>query len=169
MRSIALAHSRSQPSTHPLLWLMLAGQAMAAIDLGIAARYWIPRGLPVERMLQGFAEWVMGTAAYHGGAATALLGAAVYGMALSAVLLAFHALAARIPALVRHPVPFGALYGIAAYLALFHLLAPLLTGRPGSFALLDWVVTCLFAFVTVIGIPGALLSRALHGAGRRRG
>ena len=124
MRSIVLPHSRSHP-THPVLWLMLAGHVMAAIDLGIAARYWVPRGLPVERMLQGFAEWVMGAAAYDGGTATALLGAAVYGMALATVLLAFHALAARIPALVRHPLPFGALYGIAAYLTIFQLLAPL--------------------------------------------
>jgi hypothetical protein len=111
----------------------------------------------------------MGAAAYHGGPASALLGAAVYGMTLSAALLAFHALAARIPALVRRPLPFGALYGIAAYLAIFHLLAPLLTGRPASLARVDWIVTCLVAFVTVIGIPGALLSRALHGVGRRRG
>ncbi|HEX2083162.1 MAG TPA: hypothetical protein VHF86_06740, partial [Xanthomonadaceae bacterium] len=66
MRSIVLPHSRSHPSTHPVLWLMLAGHVMAAIDLGIAARYWVPRGLPVERMLQGFAEWVIGAAAYHG-------------------------------------------------------------------------------------------------------
>ena len=166
MQAFALARPRRHPATHPTPWLLLAGHAMAAIDLGVAAGYWAPRGLSPERMLQGFAEWLLGASAYQGGAASALLGALVYGLVLSGVLMLFHALAARIPALVRHPFPLGAAYGIAAYLAIFHVLAPLLTGRHAGFGHPDWIAACLLVFMAVIGIPGALLSRALH-RGRR--
>lgn len=167
MRTVALPHSQRHPSSHPLPWLLLAGYALAAIDLGVAAGYWAPRGLPVERMLQSFAEWVLVASAYHGGAATALLGAAVYGLVLSGALLLFHALAGRIPVLVRHPLPCGAAYGLAVYLAIFHVLAPALTGRAPNLERLDWIAACVLVLTLVIGIPGALVSRALHGGGQR--
>ncbi len=162
MQAFALPRPRRLSSARPTPWLLLAGHTMAAIDLGIAAGYWAPRGLSPERMLQGFAEWLLGASAYQGGAASALLGALVYGLVLSGVLLLFHALAARVPALVRHPFPLGAAYGIAAYLAVFHVLAPALTGRHPSLDHPDWIAACLLVFMAVIGIPGALLSRALH-------
>lgn len=166
MPTLTVSRAQRRRSTHPALWLGLAGYAMAAVDLGVAAAYWAPRGLPVERMLQAFAEWVLGTQAYHGGAATALLGAMTYGLVLWGVLALFHALAVRVPALVRHPLPMGALYGIAAYFAIFHLAAPALTGRSPGFAHPDWIMACLLVFTLVIGIPGALLSRMLHGVAR---
>ncbi len=167
MRTAAFSIAHRRHSTRPLPWLLLAGYMMAAVDLGIAARYWTPRGLSVERMLQSFAEWLLGASAYHGGAATALLGAAVYGLVLSGALLLFHALAARMPALVRHPWPSGAAFGLAAYVAIFHMLAPALTGRSPSLERLDWIAACVLVFTLAIGIPGALLSRALHGPHER--
>lgn len=162
MRTPHLPRTHADSPVNALLWLMLAGNAMAALDLVVAAAYWMPRGITVERMLQGFAEWVIGVSAYQGGNATALLGAFVYGMALSAALVSFHATTKRWPPLIRHPAASGALFGAACYVALFHVLSPLLTGRSPSAAHVEWIAICLVVFVVAIGIPGALLSRALH-------
>jgi hypothetical protein len=146
-------------------WLLLGGYTAAVLDLSVAMAYWTPRGLAASRIPQGIASWLLGPAAFYGGMLTAVLGVLLYGQLLWGVATLYDALARRHPLLWRRPLVCGAVYGIAAYVAIFHLLVPVLTGmRPVAAPL--WTATCLLAYATVVGIPCALCSRAAWAATR---
>jgi hypothetical protein len=97
---------------------------------------------------------------------TAVLGVLLYGQLLWGVATLYDALARRYPLLWRRPLACGAVYGIAAYVAIFQLLAPALTGMRPAVAPL-WTATCLLAYATVVGIPCALCSRAARATTRQ--
>ena len=144
-------------------WLLLGGYVAALLDLSAAAAYWVPRGLPLRRIPQGIASWLLGPAAFSGGAFTAVLGFLLYGQLLWGVATLYDAIARRHPVLLRRPLACGALYGLVAYVAIFQVLAPLLTGaRPAAGP--AWTGTCLLAYAAVVGIPCALFSRVARAA-----
>ena len=144
-------------------WLLVGGYTAAVLDLSVAAAYWAPRGVAVGRIPQGIASWLLGPAAFSGGVLTAVLGVLLYGQLLWGVATLYDALARRHPLLSKRPLACGAVYGIAAYVAIFQLLVPALTGiRPVVAPF--WTATCLLAYATVVGIPCALFSRAARAA-----
>jgi len=147
-------------------WLLIGGYTMALLDLAVAMAYWVPRGIAPSRIPQSIAAWLLGPAALSGGAPTALFGVLVYGQLLWGVAMLYAALARRHPLLLRRPFVCGALYGMAAYGAIFHLLAPLLFGtHPVTTP--SWLLTCLLAYATMIGIPCALFARAAQATAHR--
>jgi hypothetical protein len=159
----ALSHTRRPGPAVP--WLLLGGYTAAVLDLSVAVAYWAPRGVAASRIPQGIASWLLGPAAFSGGMLTAVLGVLLYGQLLWGVATLYEALARRHPLLWRRPLACGAVYGIAAYVAIFQLLAPALTGMRPAVAPL-WTATCLLAYATVVGIPCALFSRAARAATR---
>ena len=65
-------HLTSRCATeHPLC----GGLAIAATDLVYCVLYWSSQGVAPARLLQGIAAGALGKAAFHGGIATAVLGA----------------------------------------------------------------------------------------------
>src|SRR3546814_21189728 len=76
------------------------------------------------------------------------------------VVALYHAIARRRPVLLRRPILCGAAYGAIAYFGIFAGLASLLTGKPANLGDPAWILTCLVVFMTLVGIPCALFSRA---------
>lgn len=150
-------------SAIPFPWLLLGGYTVAAFDVAAAIAWWTPQGFPASRILQSFAAWVLGPAAYTGGIASALLGAVLYGHLMWGVVVLYDRLARRHPVLLRRPLPCGAMYGAIAYAFIFHLLAPLLSGKAVDYSQAGWIATCVVVFMTLVGIPCALFSRAAAG------
>jgi hypothetical protein len=140
-------------------WLLLGGYTVATLDMLCAIAYWAPHGVTAERVLQSIATWVLGHAAVTGGAATALLGAFIYGHLMWGVVRLYHSLARRNPVLLQRPILCGSIYGGIAYFGIFAVLAPLLTGKPLGLGDPAWVLTCIVVFMTLVGIPCALFSR----------
>lgn len=147
----------------PFPWLLFGGYAVAALDLAIAIAWWQPQGVSASRILQSFTAWVLGPAAYHGGAASAVLGALLYGNLMWGVFALYHRLAKKHPVLLHRPVACGAVYGAVAYFSIFHCLAPLLSGKAVDYSQVGWIATCVLVFMTLVGIPCALFSRAASG------
>lgn len=147
-------------SALPFPWLLVGGYTVAAFDLAAAIAWWAPQGVSASRILQSFTAWVLGPAAYSGGAVSALLGAALYGHLMWGVVALYHRLAKHYPVLLRRPVACGASYGAIAYFAIFHCMAPLLSGRAVDYSQVGWIATCVLVFMTLVGIPCALFSRA---------
>ena len=129
-----------------------------------AIAYWAPHGVSASRVLQSIATWILGPAALTGGIATALLGAFIYGHLMWGVVALYHAIARRHPILLRRPILCGSIYGAIAYFAIFMVLAPLLTGKPPTTGDPAWILTCIVVFMTLVGIPCALFSRAAAAA-----
>jgi len=150
-------------ATHPARsfpWLLLGGYTVATFDMVCAIAYWAPHGVSASRVLQSIATWILGPAALTGGAATALLGAFIYGHVMWGVVALYHAIARRRPVLLQRPVRCGAVYGAIAYFAIFKVMAPLLTGKLPAIGDPAWELTCIVVFMTLVGIPCALFSRA---------
>lgn len=156
----------SRPWRRPTVrfpWLLLGGYSMAALDTLFAIVWWAPHGVPPIQVLQTFASWVLGPAAYAGGMSSALLGAVVYAHLMWAVVVLYHRLARRHRLLLRRPLACGAAYGVVAYGFIFHLMGPLLGGSAADYSHPGWIAACVAVFMTLVGIPCALLSRVASG------
>jgi hypothetical protein len=141
-------------------WLRVG--ALAAIaDLGVAAAYWggLSGTAPV-RMPQSVASWVLGPAAFAGGAGSATLGLVLYMAVVAAIVAAFQALCIRFVAPGRHLYLLGAGYGVAAYLVLFHVVVPYFTAATVSKRPWHWEATCAVAYAVLVGMPSAWLARS---------
>lgn len=149
-----------------LPWLLIGGYTSAVLDLAAAMAYWAPHGVPLSRIPQSIASWLLGPSAFSGGLLTAVLGTLLYGQLLWGVMSLYHAAARRYRVLLRRPVVCGSLYGVAAYAAIFELMVPLLFGvHPAADPL--WKITCVLAYALLIGVPCALFARVAQGAARR--
>lgn len=146
--------------------LLVAGYGMALLDLAVAWAYWAPHGVSATHVLQSVVAWFIGSRAFSGGVLTAAFGMFVYGQLLWGVAMLYEAIARRHPWLLRRPFVYGPLYGALAYIVIFQLLVPLLFGVRQVAAPL-WTTTCLLTYVTVVGIPCALLARAPRVTARR--
>lgn len=153
----------SRRSAIPFPWLLLGGYTVATFDMAFAIAWWAPHGVTATRIMQTIAAWVLGPAAYTGGTASALLGAVLYGHLMWGVVAFYNWLAKRHPVLLRRPLSCGAIYGAIAYVFIFHGLGPLLSGRAADYSDAGWAVACVVVFMTLVGIPCALFSRAASG------
>jgi hypothetical protein len=153
-------HPNARQRTRSLPWLLLGGYTVATLDMLSAMAYWAPHGVPAHRLLQSIAAWFLGPAAFSGGVATSVLGALVYGHLMWGVVALYHAIARRHPVLLRRPILCGSIYGAIAYFGIFAGLAALLRGKPTDLGEPAWILTCLVVFMTLVGIPCALFSRA---------
>lgn len=143
-------------------WVLLAGLTAGTLELAFSSFYWIFHDVSPSRILQVIAGWILGReTALAGGWASVLVGAALH-YALMTAMAAGYALAAhRLPALLRQPLRYGALYGACMYVLMFVVLVPMLSAsRPlATLQPLDWRVACFVAYVALVGIPFALLAR----------
>lgn len=140
-------------------WLLIGGYTVATLDMLVAILYWSNHGVSASRILQVPATWILGRSAYTGGMTTALIGALVYGHLLWGVVALYRNLARRHPVLLQRPLVCGSLYGAAAYVVIFLLMAPLLTGTTPYVGGLTWQLICVATYMSLVGIPSALFSR----------
>jgi hypothetical protein len=76
-------------------------------------------------ILQSVAQGLIGTATYHGGAATAALGLALHFFIAYVMALVYIAASVRLPALNAHPWIYGALYGVVLFVVMNFVVVPL--------------------------------------------
>ncbi len=157
IRSQALAPVR--PAMPALFWSVMGGTAAAMLDLAVAAAYWGARGVAPDRIFQSIAAWLLGPAAFTGGALTVALGAVLYAGVLSGVMGAYRRLARRFPALRHRPFSGGALYGASMYGLIFLIFVPHFSAATPVAHAWQWHAVCVAAYVTLVGIPAALLAR----------
>jgi hypothetical protein len=159
------ASTRARPALWS--WLLLGGLAVGSADLLFAIAWWAPSGTPPVRILQSISAWFVGReAAFAGGMASALGGAAAHFALMTAIVAAYHVAALEHIALRKRPLLCGALYG-AAWFVLVHVVAvPLFSAAPPKRLLLDWNLACLLAHMLLVGIPTALMARRWYEAPR---
>ena len=153
---------RSGAGRNPWPTVVAGGLVAGTLDLAyICTLVALLRGLTPAWILQSVAAgWLGRDAAFAGGAGSAVLGAAShYGIAI-VMASAYFLAARRLPALVRRPLLYGPLYGVALYLALTFVVVPLsaaATGQPWAW---HWTVPLhLAAHMVLVGLPCALFAR----------
>jgi uncharacterized membrane protein YagU involved in acid resistance len=143
--------------------VIVGGSIAATLDILFALTFAAFNGVGPLRLLQTVASGLLGEAAYTGGVPGAILGlCAHFGLSyLWAVL--FVTVASRYTALVRKPVPTGALFGIVVFFAMRLVVLPLsafphpVTFKPLS-AGLD-LLSHMFFFGVPIAVTAAIAIR----------
>lgn len=160
MNTVIADQSRPvQPLLPTPLGLVLGGICLALADLGFAMAYWAMQQVPLIRIPQSIAAWVLGSHAFAGGWTSALLGTALYALLIVGVVLAYRLASQRYRLLLRRPLACGAVYGVLAYLLVFQIVVPHFTAATVRPMALDWLLACVAAYIVLIGIPCAKLAQ----------
>lgn len=159
--------TRAGAGAHPLLLVLAGGSIAAGFDILFAIGFWALRDVPAQRILQSVAAGVLGADAYAAGATSAVFGLVLHTAIAVVMALVYFAASRRLRALVRWPVSFGALYGVALYLAMNWIVVPLSAASMAPPAGL-WLWCGLAAHIALVGIPCALAARLADTSIRRR-
>lgn len=151
------------PSRRPLTprqAVLFGTLTVGVLDILDAFVFFGFRGVPPISILQSIASGLLGRAAYQGGVPTALLGLLLHFFIAFVVVLVYFLASRRLPALTRHPVVCGLLYGLLVYavmnLAVIPLSAAAVGGPPSGLSL----VNGLLIHALGVGLPSALFARA---------
>ncbi len=143
-------------TTRALLYGTLAVGILDALD---AVVFFGLRGVQPIRIFQSIASGLLGRAAFSGGLAAALLGAALH-FFIAFIIVAIFLVASRwLPVLVQKPILSGILYGIGAYLVMQYIVLPLSAAATGRFS---WPVFTngMLIHMFGVGLPASLLAHA---------
>jgi len=136
------------------------GTVIAVLDIASAMAFWAAyRGVSPLRILQSVAAGVQGKAAFTGGGASALLGAALHLMMAWAIAGIFAWIVGARPQLMRHPFRTGTLAGLVVYAVMNFVVMPLSQATPPRSDLLWVLYSVAFSHVVCVGICLALLAR----------
>jgi uncharacterized membrane protein YagU involved in acid resistance len=159
---VTLSRRRDSPWPPVLAGGLIAG----TLDILYACIFWAAKAdVPPSRIFQSVAAGLLGKASFEGGAATAALGLLLHYLIACTMSLAYYLVARRRPALVRRPVPMGALYGLLLYVIMNHVVVPLSAAGPGSKDP-TWIALGIAVHAFLVGVPIAWF--AARAVGRRR-
>ena len=117
----------------PIFWGGLIAGSLDICAAFLAA--WLRAGVGPVRVLHFVASGLIGSAAFEGGAKTAVLGLALHFLIATVATIVFYLASRRLLFLLERPVHFGLLYGIAVYLFMNFVVLPLsrIPPRPMTF------------------------------------
>jgi hypothetical protein len=135
------------------------GLAAGLLDIVNATIFWfLYNGASPVRILQSVAAGLLGPAAFAGGKTTAALGLFLHFFIAVGMAAVYWLACLRWPALLGRPVMAGISYGVAAWLAMEHIVVPLSRAQPPPF-ILPWVIDSVLAHVVLIGLLLAFVAR----------
>lgn len=158
MSAVSLPYIRV---SKPLPALLILTLIFGTLDILDALLFWgfsMDVG-PVD-VFQGIASGVLGSSAFHGGMATAALGALIQYCGFFCLLGIYYVALTRLPALARRPFVYGLGYGLASYLVVHYLILPMTAFHivPGFYPAA--LANALLAQMAFIGLPSAFLAGA---------
>lgn len=134
--------------------LLVGTLLVGVLDLLDALVFFGLRGAAPGRVLQAIASGLLGRAAFAGGGATMLLGVAVHFCIAGAIVGTYLAVSRRVPALRRHALLWGPLYGIAAYVVMNQVVLPLSRAATGPRPL-PVLLNGVLIHMLGVGLPAA--------------
>jgi hypothetical protein len=133
--------------------------AVGVLDIADALVFYGLEGAPPGLIFRSIASGLLGRRAMAGGLPTEALGLALHFAIAGLVVAACFLVAARVPALVRHPAIGGAAFGLAVYAVMYGVVLPLSAHGPAAFTPAN-VADELLAHVFLVGMPATLAARA---------
>lgn len=163
---VVLPHVETASPQQVVRAILIGGTAAAVLDIGYAFMVWSLKGIGPEVILRAIAAGVLGAPAFAGGASAAALGAVLHWLMALVMAATFVLAGTRLQTLVRRPLIWGPLYGLALYFVMDKIVVPLSAapvGKPPSMAM---TLGQMAAHIFLVGLPIALAAR--HFAGRSR-
>ena len=139
--------------------LALGTLVVGTLDILDALIFFGLRGAHPIRIFQSITAGLLGREAFQGGLATALLGGVLHFFIAFAIVAVYFLASRRVPALTRHAVALGMLYGIGVYFVMSYIVIPLSAANQGSFSL-PVFVNGILIHAFGVGVPAALFARA---------
>jgi uncharacterized membrane protein YagU involved in acid resistance len=144
--------------------IALGGLVIGTLDLLFAWGFWVSKGATFVGILQSIAAGWYGKASHSMGATSAWVGALSHYAIAIAFVAAYWLAAQRLPALLKRPVLFGAVYGLLLYVVMNFIVLPLSAAGMPKFDNVPWVASSILAHM-VFGLLSALV--AVRASGRR--
>jgi uncharacterized membrane protein YagU involved in acid resistance len=139
--------------------IVYGGLAAGLLDIVNATTFWfLYSGASPVRILQSIAAGLLGPAAFAGGEVTAALGLFLHFFIACSMATAYWLACLRWPVLLRRPAIAGVCFGVAAWLAMEHIVVPLSRAQPPHF-ILPWFIDSVLAHVVLIGLLLAFVAR----------
>lgn len=147
----------------PLLQVFVGGITLATLDLVYACSIWAwLRDVSPVRVLHFIASGALGDAAFVGGYATALLGAAFHYFIATMMALTYYLVSRRHRVLVRFPVRCGLPYGLLLWGVMTYVVVPLSQAHPAAKPMMLPFVTN-FLMHLLFGVICAWFARRAQG------
>jgi len=144
--------------------ILLGGAIAGALDLLYAFVVLGARGISPLRTLQSIATGLLGSAAYRGGLATALLGLALHFSICFAGAAVYLAISRRVAWSSRHTIVAGLLFGIGFYAVMTFIVLPLSAFPHPRRYDVETVLSALLVHTLLVGQPIAWSARLARGA-----
>lgn len=139
--------------------IVYGGLAAGLLDIVNATTFWrLYSGASPVRILQSIAAGLLGPAAFAGGNGTAALGLVLHFFIAIGMATVYWLGCLRWPLLLRRPAIAGIAFGIAAWLAMEHVVVPLSRAQPQPF-ILPWFIDSVLAHVVLVGLLLAFVAR----------
>ena len=139
--------------------LLYGTLTVGVLDLLDALLFFGARGVAPVRILQAIAAGLLGRAAFGGGVGAALLGVLLHFFIAFAIVAAYLLASRRFPALARHPLVYGPLYGLGVYAVMSFVVVPL-SAAPDGPKPLPVIVNGLLIHALGVGLPSAVFAWA---------
>jgi len=144
--------------TKALLAILRAGLTCGVMDITAALVVYGFFGVPPVRLLQGIASGLLGSRAFAGGLATALLGLCCHFVIAMSAASVYFAASRQFGFLLQHAIAAGALYGVAVYFFMNRIVVPLSAARQGPFSLKMMIIGVVI-HIFCVGLPISITIR----------
>lgn len=140
--------------------ILYGGLVAGVLDITYALIASGVRGVSPTQVLQFVASGLLGRAAFAGGRAPAALGLLLHFLIAFIIAAIYYGASLRLPTLLRRPLLWGPLFGVAAYFVMNYVVVPLsATPKPSSPFSLASFVSGLLVHAFLVGLPIALFAR----------
>jgi hypothetical protein len=150
------------PGSNRIRPLILGALAVGTLDILDAFVFFgLRNGASPIRILQSISAGVLGRDAFQGGLGAAALGLLLHFFIATVIVVVYYVASGRLHALVRRPVVYGLLYGVAAYTVMNFVVVPLSAAGSGI-RMPPWPVALNGVLIHAfgVGLPSALAARA---------
>jgi hypothetical protein len=137
--------------------IVFGGLAVGVLDISEPIIFYGLRGVAPIRILQSVASGLLGPAAFQGGLPTAALGLALHFFIAFVAATVYVVVSRRLPALVRRPLIWGPVYGIAVFWFMNLVVLPLSAFRTRPMTL-SGVIHGLVVHIFLVGLPIAFFT-----------
>jgi hypothetical protein len=159
MRSLSTTSREASGRIPAGLALLYGTLAVGVLDLLDAFIFFgLRSGVKPIRILHSIASGLLGRASFSGGWPTALLGLGLHFLIAFVIVLVFLLASRRVPALRRHAVLAGPLYGIAVYLTMTFVVVPA-SAAGGGVPALPVAINGVLIHMFGVGLPAALAAK----------
>jgi hypothetical protein len=144
------------------LIVLRAGLTAGVLDITAAFVVYGFFGAKPLRLLQRIASGLLGSRAFEGGFATALLGLLCHFVVAFGAAAVYFALSHGVHFMIQHAAVSGALYGVAVYFFMNRIVVPLsaIGRQPFSFKMM---IVGLVIHILCVGLPISLTVRRFSG------